>query len=92
MAWDRDWPGVLFLFALPAIAADLGQLRLGAGAADVLLHQLDLGRRHVNTHRPLEFEDQVFLGVAVLLQDLHAAKACDAVGQVNDKIAFAEIE
>jgi len=34
----------------------------------------------------------VLLGLAVLLQDLHAAEAGDALGQVDDQVALGQVE
>ena len=61
-------------------------------AADVLLHQVDLRRRHVDARAVAELQDQVLLGLAVLLQHLHAAVAGDAVADVDDQVALVQVE
>ena len=76
----------------PTLSADLGQRRLAFGAADVLLHQLDLRGRDVNFGLFLEFEDQVLLDLPFLLQQLQSAIAADAVREVDDIIPFAQLE
>ena len=73
-------------------AAELRQLRIRLGAADVLLHQVDLGRRHVDADALPKFEDQVLFGLTVLVEHLHAAVASDAVADVNDKIVLGQVE
>ena len=80
------------LAVLPRRAAQLGELGIGPGAADILLHEVDLGCGHVNAGAFAEFQDQVLFGVLVLLEDLHAAVAGDAVGDMHDQVAFGEIE
>ena len=79
----------LLLLALPAGAAELRQLRVGLGAADVFLHQIDLRRRHVDAGAVAELEDEVLFGLPVLLEHLHAAIAGDAVADVDDEVALA---
>ena len=43
----------------PAGAAEFRQLRFRLGATDVLLHQVDLRRRHIDVHPAAEFQQQV---------------------------------
>ena len=61
-------------------------------AADVFLHQIDLRRRHKHARAFAEFQDQMLLGVAVLVQNLHAAVASDPVADVHDEVAFIQVE
>jgi hypothetical protein len=51
--------GHLVLLPPPGDAAELAQLRLGLGAADVLLDEIDAGRRYVQEDAVSEFEDQI---------------------------------
>ena len=81
-----------FFCLLPQAAAELGQLGRLLRAADVLLHQVDLRRRHVELGLAVELQVQVLFDLPVLLQQLHAAIAGDAVADVDDEIAFAQVE
>ena len=78
---------------LPGRRADLRERGLGLAAADVLLHQVDLGDRHVQL-RPLgELEEQRLLGVLVrLVDELQPAVAGDAVVDVDDQVALVQVE
>ena len=65
----------------PQPAAELGQRRPALRAADVLLHQLDLRAGHVELRAAVELQHQVLFDLLVLLQQLQAAVAGDAVRQ-----------
>ena len=80
------------LLPLPAGAAEPGQLRIGFRAADVLLHQVDLGCGHINAHAALELQDQVFLAVSFPVEELHATIAGDAVTDMNHQVSLAQVE
>ena len=60
LARSRTAASTRSFLAGPAGAAELRQFRLGLAAADVLLDQVDLRRRHVDPDAVAEFEDQVF--------------------------------
>ena len=77
---------------LPAGAPQFRQLRIGAGATDIFLHQVDLRCRNIDARALAEFEDEVFLGLAVLFEHVHAAKTGNAMTDVNDQIALVQIE
>ena len=47
---------------------------------------------HVDLRAAVELELQVLFGLAVLLQQLQPAIAADAVRQVDDVVAFAQLE
>ena len=66
---------------------------LALAAADVLLHEVDLGDRDVQL-RPLgELEEQRLLGVLGRLVDqLQAAVAGDPVVDVDDQVALVQVE
>ena len=76
----------------PRFAADFGQRRPRLRAADVFLHQVDLDRRHEDLRAAVELDLQVLFVLALLLDQPQAAIPADAVGQVDDQIALAEIE
>src|SRR5439155_21667281 len=80
------------LAPLPSGAAQLGELRIRLGAADILLHQLDLRRRHIDARALAEFEDEMLFGLSVMIEHLHAAIAGDAMADVHDEIALLQLE
>ena len=82
----------LVLAVLPAGAADLGQLRLRAGAPDVFLDEINLRRRHRHPDAVAELELEELLLLAVLVDHLHAAVAGDAVADVDDQVALGQVE
>ena len=61
---------------LPPSLASVGRLFV---PPDVLLHQADLRGRHVELRAPVELQLQVLFDLAVLVQQLQAAVAGDAV-------------
>ena len=80
------------LLLVPEPPAQPGQRRPALRPADVLLHQADLRDRHVELRLAVEFQFQVLLDLAVLLQQLHAAIAGDAVAEMHHQIAFVQFE
>ena len=73
--------------------ADLRQRRLGLAAADVFLHQVDLGDRHVELGPLGEFEEQRLLGMlGRLVDEVQAAIAGDPVVDVDDQVALIQVE
>ena len=82
----------LLLLPEPRLAADFGQRRPRLRAADVFLHQVDLDRRHVDLRAAVELDLQVLFLLALLLDQPQAAIPADAVGQMHDQVAFAQVE
>ena len=81
------------LALVPGRRADLRQRRRRLAAADVLLNQVDLGDRHVQLGLLGEFEEQRLLGVVVrFVDELEAQIAGDAVIDVDDQVAFVQVE
>ena len=78
--------GDLLLLLLPALAAELRELRLALEAADVLLHQVDLRRRHVELGAVGELERQVLLARPAACRSigLQTREPRDAVIAVHD--------
>ena len=75
---------------MPPIFESVG---LGLAAADVLLHQVDLGDRDVELGPLGELEEQRFLGVlGRLVDEVQAAVAGDAVVDVDDQVALVQVE
>ena len=87
-----DGPFGLLLLPQPRFAADLGQRRPRLRAADVLLHQVDLDRRHENLRAAVELDLQVLFLLPLLLDQPQAAIPADAVGQMDDQVALAQVE
>ena len=81
----------LFLALLEALAAELVERRLAA-AADVLLDEVDLARRHEQLDLVLEAQPQVLLDALAARHQLGALEARDAVHRVHDEVAGAELE
>ena len=75
--------------ALPPILASAGR---ALAAADILLHQLDLRRRHVDLRPAVELEFEMLFGVALFFQQPQAAITADAVGDVDHQVAFAQLQ
>ena len=90
-----DGLGHALLLLLPGRRADLRERRLALAAADVLLHQVDLGDRDVEL-RPLgELEEERLLGVVgrrLAIDQLQAAIAGDPVVDVDDQVALVQVE
>ncbi len=85
--------GHALLSFLPGRGADLGQGRLRLAAADVLLHQVDLGDRDVELRAFGELEDQRLLVVVFRLgQELQPAVSSNPVVDVDDQVAFVQVE
>ena len=88
-----DGLGDALLPLLPGRRADLRERRLGLAAADVLLHQVDLGDRDVELGPLGELEEQRLLVVLVrLVDEMQAAIPGDPVVDVDDQVAFVQVE
>ncbi len=79
-------------FVLPAGAAVFRQLRVSATAADVFLHQIDLGHRHVDTDAVPKLQNKVFFSMLMPLNELHTAVASDPVTDVNHQVVFGQFQ
>ena len=87
---DRLTDRLLLLF--PQLAPHLGELRRELAAADVLLHQLDGRGGDVDPRRLGELQIQILLRPPFLLEQPQALVTTDAVGDMDDVVAFVEIE
>ena len=88
-----DGLGHPLLPLLPGRRADLRERRLRLAAADVLLHQVDLGDRHVQLGSLGKLEEQGLLGVlGRLVDEVQAAIPGDAVVDVDDQVALVQVE
>ena len=61
-------------------------------AADVFLHQLDIGRGDKDFRPAVKLEFEMLFDLVVLRQQLQASIATDAVRKVDDVIPFAKVE
>ena len=82
----------LVLLVLPAGAAELGQLRIGSGAADVFLHQIDLRRRHIDARaaRGIRGSGAPRSGRSSPAPACRDSGRCR--GQMDDEVALGKIE
>ena len=89
----HDRLGHPLLPLLPRRRADLREHRRSLAAADVLLHQVDLGDRHVQLGPLGKLEQQGLLGVlGRLIDELQAAIPRDAVVDVDNQVALVQVE
>ena len=89
---DNRLGDALFPF-LPGRCADLGERGVGFTAADVFLHQVDLGDRHVKPGPLGKLEQQRFLGMlGRLIDEVQPAVTRDPVVDMDDQVAFVQVE
>ena len=80
------------LLPLPGLSADGRKVGPSAAAADVLLHHLNFRDRHVDLRAAAELQLEMFFGLLFVLEQLQSAVAADAVADVHDQVAFAQVE
>jgi hypothetical protein len=82
----------LLLLAKPGFAADFGECGAAFCATDVFLDEIDLDRGDENLGAGVKLDLQVLFLLSLLVDEPQAAVAADAVGQVDDEVAFAKVE
>ena len=80
------------LLPQPRFATDFGQRRPRLCAADIFLHQVDLDGGHEDFRAAVELDLQVLLFLPLLVDQLQTPIAANAVRQMDDQVAFAQVE
>ena len=88
----RNGFGDALLRPLPALAAELAELRAAVEAPDVLLHQVDLADRHMDDGVVGELDREVLVVAALALERFQTEETANAVQDVDDVVAGVQVE